>query len=80
MRMQANATDPAIVHGLHGARYACPDITTVDYHLADLAGSLRRTAPRFTLTAQCFRTDIDRLLDRRNYLMLTRGTEDQEVT
>jgi hypothetical protein len=64
------AADPAalVLEHLGGlaVRYHCPDIPTVDLHLAGLA---RRIARR-GWTAAALRADVDALLDRRLWLAI----------
>ena len=66
--------DPlTVVDGLNGSTYPCPDIPTLDAHLAALSDRLRHAAPRFPHLVRSFRKDIDRLLDRRLWLELETG-------
>jgi hypothetical protein len=58
------------VIGVRGAPYPCPDIATLDAHIAWLSHRIERAPPRFgTLVAE-FRAEIDLLLDRRRWLEL----------
>jgi hypothetical protein len=59
-----------IVHGTRGDRYDCPDVTTVDHHIARLRRRLATAGAQSPDIAQLCRTDTDRLLDRRAWLTL----------
>jgi hypothetical protein len=64
--------DPAdtVSSVLPGYRFHCPDIASVDLHLAERRehiGPRSNLTPRFREAA---RQDIDRLLERRLYLMI----------
>ena len=55
---------------LPGYHFHCPDVASVDQHLAELRGHI---GPGSNLTPErkeSARQDIDRLLERRLYLML----------
>jgi hypothetical protein len=68
----ARHLDPLrIVHGTRGDRYDCPDVTIVDRHIARLRRRIITTCARSPDVAQVYRTDIDRLLDRRRSQRLT---------
>lgn len=64
--------DPAqtVESVIKGRKYHCPDLVSVDDHIRDLQVRIAHatTAPG-NLAAQ-FRADIDRLLDRRSYMVL----------
>jgi hypothetical protein len=63
--------DPMVtVFGAEGATYRCPDLASVDAHLASLCARLRHATPRFPALVALFRAEIDRLLDRRRWLEL----------
>jgi hypothetical protein len=63
--------DPLItVFGAEGATYSCPDLQSVDAHLARLCDRLGYATPRFPALITLFRSEIDRLLDRRRWLEL----------
>lgn len=61
----------AVASVLPGYHFHCPDTATVDQHIAQL---VRYMEPGSNLTIprkEAARQDIDRLLERRLYLMLT---------
>jgi hypothetical protein len=63
--------DPVLtVFGAEGATYSCPDLQSVDAHLARLCDRLGHATPRFPALIALFRSEIDRLLDRRRWLEL----------
>jgi hypothetical protein len=67
---QTNAPNPfdVVASVVPGYYYLCPDIESLDAHLAELARAL---GPRSNLAEKRrrqLRVDIDRLLDRRAYL------------
>jgi hypothetical protein len=67
----SDAPDPAdtVPSVLPGYRFPCPDIASVDRHIAERREHL---GPRSNLTPalkEAARRDIDRLLERRLYLM-----------
>jgi hypothetical protein len=63
--------DPLItVFGAESATYSCPDLASVDAHLARLCQRLELATPRFPALVALFRGEIDRLLDRRCWLAL----------
>jgi hypothetical protein len=65
----AEDRDPfTTVIGLNGSTYSCPDIATLDSHLVALSARLRHAEPLFPSLAESFRTEMDRLLDRRLWL------------
>ena len=74
--MQAPAIDTGghdpltTVFGAEGATYSCPDLPSLDAHLAKLCVRLGHATPRFPALIQLFRSEIDRLLDRRRWLEL----------
>jgi hypothetical protein len=58
---------------LAGYHFPCPDLASVDQHIAKLR---ERLGPASNLTPtrqEAARRDIDRLLERRMYLMLAGG-------
>jgi hypothetical protein len=57
------------VQGVH-ARYDCPDLDTVDRHLEGLRRRIATAGARSPDLLDACRADIDRLLDRRNWLTL----------
>jgi hypothetical protein len=58
--------------------YQCPNIASVDQHIAELAAQLTNQPPLAGAErGQAIRDDIDRLLDRRLYLELVRETSAQ---
>jgi hypothetical protein len=66
------ATVSSVLPGYH---YLCPDIATIDRHIAELREHL---GPHSNLTPErqrASRKDIDRLLDRRLYLAMIEGGE-----
>jgi hypothetical protein len=72
MLYQSVDPDPveAVSSVLPGYHFHCPDVATVDLHIAELR---RHIAPDSNLMPQrraAARQDIDRLLERRLYLML----------
>ena len=75
--MAPNSPPPAdddvltVVVGSRGTTYVCPDIPTLDGHLAALCVRIRQTAALFPNLARAFREDVDVLLDRRRWLELT---------
>ena len=71
MLAPARNLDPLrVLHGTRGDRYDCPDVDTVDRHIARLRRRLAKLgAQRRDITQVC-RADIDRLLDRRSWLTL----------
>jgi hypothetical protein len=71
---QASTAGPdplTTVVGPHGTTYSCPDLLTLDGHLAALCVRLRNATPQFPSLAEAFRADIDCLLERRHWLRLT---------
>ena len=57
-----------VLLGARAERYDCPDVPTLDRHIARL--HRRMTAAGAPEVADACRTDIDRLLDRRSWLTL----------
>jgi hypothetical protein len=57
-----------VVHGTRDDSYDCPDLATLDLHIASLRRRIGRLG-RVTAADTC-RADIDRLLDRRAWLTL----------
>jgi hypothetical protein len=67
----SDAPDPAdtVPSVLPGYRFPCPDVASVDRHIAERREHM---GPRSNLTPkfkEAARQDIDRLLERRFYLM-----------
>lgn len=62
------------VTGSGGAIYPCPDLDTLDAHIANLHE--RATGTTFPERAAEFRADIDMLLDRRLWLISTADCAD----
>jgi hypothetical protein len=56
------------VIGVHGVPYPCPDLATLDAHIASLCRRIELASPRFGTLVADFRTEIDLLLDRRRWL------------
>jgi hypothetical protein len=54
--------------------YACRDIAAVDAHLADLRERIN-LAPQLPKLLKQYRADLDKLLDRRLWLEMTRTPE-----
>ncbi|GEL26441.1 hypothetical protein PSU4_53950 [Pseudonocardia sulfidoxydans NBRC 16205] len=63
--------DPTVVTGQRGTAYSCPDLDTLDGHLAALCTRIRQATPQFPSLVRAFRDDVDLLLDRRRWLELT---------
>jgi hypothetical protein len=59
-----------ILHGTRSDRYDCPDVDTVDRHIARLRRRLAKLGAQRPDITQACRADIDRLLDRRTWLTL----------
>ena len=51
-------------------RYHCPDLVSLDRHLARLRGRIARDAGREPAAAVTWQADLDRLLERRAWLTL----------
>ncbi|MHA6794649.1 hypothetical protein ACVGVM_14245 [Pseudonocardia bannensis] len=58
------------VIGIRGTPYACPNIPTVDHHIAGLYTRIERAGTRFPDLVEEYWTEIDLLLDRRMWLEL----------
>ncbi len=56
------------VIGVRGTPYPCPDIATLERHIAWLWHRLDHAGPHFPALVWEFRADIDLLLDRRQWL------------
>ena len=67
------------VIGLHGSTYSCPDLPTLDGHLAALCSRLRHASPHFPALVLVFRAEIDRLLERRRWLEMAAEVGGPEV-
>ena len=66
----AQLLDPLrIVHGTHD-RYDFPDLATLDRHITGSRRRIARLGGTATGVTDCYRADIDRLLDRRSWLTL----------
>ena len=66
----AQQLDPLrIVQGMRN-RYDCPDLVTLDRHLDALRRRIGAVGG-WPADVTCYRTDIDRLLDRRAWLTLS---------
>lgn len=81
MLYASDAPDPidTVASVLPGYRFPCPDIASVDRHIAerwDHAGPRSGLTPRLKAAA---RQDVDRLLDRRLYLMAIRDAESEPL-
>jgi hypothetical protein len=73
--------DPATTAiGVRGTPYPCPDIATLDTHLAWLRYRTQCAAPRFPALVTEFQFDIDVLLDRRRWLEIVRHLEFHAAT
>jgi hypothetical protein len=51
-------------------RYHCPDLVSLDRHLARLCGRIARAAGRDPAAVATWQADLDRLLERRAWLTL----------
>ena len=72
--IDTSGCDPlTTVFGAESATYSCPDLASVDAHLARLCQRLELATPRFPALVALFRGEIDRLLDRRCWLTLVDG-------
>ncbi|HZZ49822.1 MAG TPA: hypothetical protein VFE65_23265 [Pseudonocardia sp.] len=58
-----------------GYRYHCPDIASVDKHIAELRMQVGPDSNLTDIRKESFRADIDQLLERRLYLALTAGPQ-----
>ena len=68
--------DPLIsVIGIHGTAYACPDLATVDAHIASLWHRIALAAGRFPTLESDFLFEIDLLLDRRRWVEIEAAFE-----
>lgn len=68
----ARLLDPLrLVHGTGNDRYDCPDLVALDGHLDRLRRRLAGLDGRNISRADAYRADVDRLLDRRSWLMLS---------
>jgi hypothetical protein len=56
------------VIGVRGTPYPCPDLDTLDEHIAGLCRRIENASPRFPALVAEFRVEIDLLLDRRRWL------------
>lgn len=59
-----------LVHGTRSERYDCPDLATLDQHIARLCRRIARLGDQVPDVAEVCRADIDRLLDHRSWLTL----------
>jgi branched-subunit amino acid aminotransferase/4-amino-4-deoxychorismate lyase len=59
-----------VVEGTLNDRYGCPDVATLDRHIERLRRHIAAISAEAPLTADAYRTTIDRLLDRRAWLTL----------
>jgi hypothetical protein len=73
MRFQTTEPDPAtsVSSVVAGYFFNCPDIASVDRHLAELRMHLQEGSNVTEMRKRDWRRDIDRLLDRRLYLRMT---------
>ncbi len=58
------------VIGVRGTPYPCPDLATLDEHIARLCQRIEHASPRFPALVAEFRVEIDLLLDRRRWLQI----------
>jgi hypothetical protein len=56
-----------------GYRYHCPDITSLDKHIAELRTQVGPNSNLTEVRKEAFRADIDQLLERRLYLAMVEG-------
>ena len=76
----ARQLDPLrIVHGTRNGRYDCPDLATLDRHIAGLRRRIAAIGTRSPDAAEVARADIDRLLDRRAWLTLPVAVDEVEL-
>ena len=76
MSFLRSRSDPlaAVSSVLPDLYYQCPNIASVDQHIAELSGQLgTRQSHDNAERRKAIRDDIDRLLDRRLYLEMVRG-------
>jgi phage terminase Nu1 subunit (DNA packaging protein) len=67
----AQLLDPLrIVQGTRNNRYDCPDVAVLDRHINHLRRRIKSLGNQAPDTADHYRADIDRLLDRRFWLTL----------
>ncbi|MCE0765375.1 GNAT family N-acetyltransferase [Pseudonocardia kujensis] len=66
----ARHLDPLLSVEGAGDRYHCPDLTSLDAHLARLRRRIDRDGGRNPAVVATWRADLDRLLDRRAWLTL----------
>jgi hypothetical protein len=64
----------AVSSVLPGYHFHCPDVATVDQHIAELRGHLQPSSNLTARRKEAARHDIDRLLERRLYLMIASNT------
>jgi hypothetical protein len=60
----------AVSSVLPGYHFHCPDVTSVDHHIVELRGHMRPGSNLMPGRKEAARQDIDRLLERRLFLML----------
>ena len=65
-----------ILYGSRGDRYDCPDVDTVDRHIARLRRRPAKLGAQRPDITQVCHADIDRLLDRRAWLTLPVATHE----
>jgi hypothetical protein len=72
MWYQSVDPDPleAVSSVLPGYHFHCPDVASVDLHIAELRGYIGPDSNLMPKRRAAARQDIDRLLERRLYLML----------
>jgi hypothetical protein len=78
MSFLRSRSDPlaAVSSVLPDLYYHCPNIASVDQHIAELCGQLGTQPPHADAQrTQSIREDIDRLLERRLYLELVREVQ-----
>jgi hypothetical protein len=66
----------AVSSVLPGYHFYCPDVATVDQHIAELRGHLQPSSNLTARRKEAARRDIDQLLERRLYLMIASDTTD----
>lgn len=72
------AFDPLTsVIGVRGTPYPCPDMASLDEHIAWLCHRIEHATPRFPALVEEFRAEIDLLLDRRRWLEIERDVESE---
>jgi hypothetical protein len=59
-----------VVSTIPGYYYPCPTLEAVDQHLRDLLAMLGPSSNLTDTRKRAVRIDVDRLLERRSYLML----------